>query len=130
MILYAVSYVKKKNKLVDSKEGSLTSYAELLGRLQSFKKDGGNELPLAPIEKWMCEELGVKRLKNTGGSMVRFEHPAIAELKGDGIFGIHVARGGRREMIYRKNFKTYLCPCLLYIIETMRKEGLCGNERP
>lgn len=105
----------------------MDSCEELLEQLEKFKQDRRNEYPLRPIEKWMIERLGVNRLRNTGGSAVRYEHPALAELKGDGIFTIHLARGGKHEMIYRRNFKNFLYRPLLHIISYLRKEGICGD---
>ncbi len=100
---------------------------ELLEQLEKFKQDRRSEYPLGPIEKWMISKLGVTRLRNTGGSAVRFEHPALKELKTDGIFVIHVAHRGKREMVYRTEFKNFLYRPLLYIIGHLRKDGVCGD---
>jgi hypothetical protein len=108
----------------------LTSCEELRSRLEEFRNDQRPEYPLRPIQRWMVEELGVARLRNTGGVAARFEHPAIEEIKGDGIFAIHLAHGRNREFIYRKEFLNYLYRPLLHIICFMEREKLCGDKRP
>jgi hypothetical protein len=102
---------------------------KLLEDLESFKSDPSNQYELAAIEKWMVRELSVKRLKNTGGSAARYEHPFLEDLKGDPTFTIHYKKGGsRREMIFRKNFLNILYPLLRYIIRQMKDRGTCDNQ--
>jgi hypothetical protein len=57
--------------------------------------------------------------------MVRYEHPALDELKYNGIFTVHVVHGRNREMVRRTNFRNFTYPVLIAIVDYMRKEGLC-----
>ncbi len=106
----------------------MKSYEELNSDLEKFKNNESSEYDLKPIQKWMEKELGVKRLKNPRGSKVRFEHAAFLEWNDDSCFMTHVLHKGK-EQIRRANFRNYLYKDLKTIIEYMRKEGLCGDER-
>lgn len=110
----------------------MVSCNKLLEELEEFKRHTANELELRPLEKWMIKRLGVRRLDETGGSAVRYEQEALKEFKGDGVFTIHIAKGGKQrpEIIYRKNFLVILYPRLKEIIDYMRKEGLCAGQEP
>ena len=100
---------------------------ELENELEDFWRNTGNEIDVRSLEKWMQSRLGVERLPNTGGSMIRYEHKALEEIKGDRVFGVHRKKGSKKEVIYRKNFLNYLRPFLKMIIAHMKKEGLCGD---
>lgn len=103
----------------------MVSCAELIQKLGEFKSNKASEFKLAPIEKWMIEKLGVRRLPNPTGSMVRYQHPSIGRLRGSSIFGIHRQHRGKREIVSRRDFRTYLCPRLEDIIQFMIQEGEC-----
>ena len=73
----------------------------------------------------MLKRLGVERLPNKGGSMLRFQHDALESIKGDGQFVVHRISKKKRDLIYRNNFRNFLYPTLKAIVNFMRKEGHC-----
>lgn len=76
------------------------------------------ELPLAHIEKLVVGYLNAERVKSTG-SMVRFRHPLVPTY--GNYFGVHAIHKGRDEvLILKKNYKQYLYPILVGIIDKMK----------
>lgn len=69
--------------------------------------------------------LDVEELPSKGGSAIRFRHKI---LKGhphylDGIFSIHVIhKGGNQRAVRKIDFKTYMYPALIQIIELLDKK--------
>lgn len=96
-------------------------FQKLKAKLQEFKKLSGNELKFRPIEKWMTEELGIERRPNTGGSHVSFRHRALEEQNDTGNFQIGLKKNKK---LYRENFRTFLYPILVQIIEFLEKEAI------
>lgn len=100
----------------------MTKYENLRKELESFRNAKQKEMKLRPIENWMTENLGVSRLKSTGGSKIAFMQPILQQLGRDGIFCIHLIHGKRREMIRKFDFREFLYRPLIQIIELLEME--------
>lgn len=102
---------------------------ELQIKLDAFKADRRAELEFGPIEKFMLEKLGVKKIetgkqqdKRKGqGSKLFYYHPALKEWGQPGQFTVHRMHK-KRLMIYKRNFDRHLYPVLEKIIIALAKE--------
>jgi len=85
--------------------------------LDSLKKADIKEIPLNYLIR-IIEYLGGKRIVATG-SVVRFMHPLLNNYpQYHGYFTVHkIHKGGDQEEIRMVDFKKYLLPALLIIIE-------------
>lgn len=90
--------------------------------LEKLRRTNSNELEFGPIEKWMKKELNVVRLPNKGGSHILFSHPAIEEYNELGHFQVALAKGKKKDIIYRDNFREYLYRFLKTIIDYLEQE--------
>lgn len=90
--------------------------------LEELKRMSSNELEFRPIEKWMKKELYVERLPNKGSSHIYFCHPAIKEYNELGHFQVALAKGKKKDIIYRDNFREYLYRFLKTIIDYLEQE--------
>ena len=95
---------------------------KLRAHLEKLKRTSSNELEFRPIEKWMRKELNVERLPNKGGSHIYFQHPAIEELNTLGHFQVALAKGKKKDIIYRDNFREYLYDIVKKIIDYIEQE--------
>lgn len=66
----------------------------------------------------IAEFLGCKYHGGCGGSQVRFSHPAVNTF--GNYFGVHLIHGRKVEMVNKANFKKYLYPNLMIIIESLK----------
>ncbi|MEW6412077.1 MAG: hypothetical protein AB1483_06325 [Candidatus Zixiibacteriota bacterium] len=106
----------------------MSKFENLRARLKEFDSINMPEMKLAPIEKFMFEELGVERLKLTGGSSIKYQHKILKRLGRDGLFTVHKSHK-KREIISRFDYRKYLRPRLLEIIDLMEMEDACGNAK-
>jgi hypothetical protein len=107
----------------------LRDYQKLRAKLEEFRVIQSNEIDLAHIEKWMTEQLDVRRIptgkgpgkKKGDGSEVTFNHPAFVPYNRTGNFTVHVIHKKRQQM-YRLNFRKFLYPRLRDIIDWLEME--------
>lgn len=95
---------------------------KLRAHLEKLRRTSSNELEFRPIEKWMKKELNVVREPNKGGSHILFSHPAIKEYNELGHFQVALAKGKKKDIIYRDNFREYLHRFLKTIIDYLEQE--------
>lgn len=95
---------------------------KLKAHLEKLKRMSSNELEFRPIEKWMKKELNVERLPDKGSSHIYFRHPAIEKFNELGHFQVALAKGKKKEIIYRNNFLEYLYKFLKTIIDYLEQE--------
>jgi hypothetical protein len=90
--------------------------------LENLKSLNINEIPLNHLLK-ITEFLGAKRITATGSS-VRFQHEIIKNYPPyKGFFQVHkIHKGGDVDLIRKNDFKTYLYPVLMLIIDLLEKK--------
>jgi hypothetical protein len=106
----------------------LTNIGDLRQQLKKFRDNRSPEYELAPIEKWMINELNVARLDNPGGSRILYFHKALSGPPNNGRFGIDKVHGKKVELIRRFDFRKYLYRPLCIIIESIEMEQGDGEE--
>ena len=106
----------KKFKIKDS-----TTLNEIEEELKRMKSVNANEFELSDIIK-IAEFLGCTYLGGCGGTQVRFTHPAI-KMYGN-FFGVHIIHGRKVETIKKNDFKTFIFPHLMTIIEYKKNSEL------
>jgi len=99
-----------------------TSLDDIRLELEALKSANVNEIPLNHLLK-IIEFLGAVQVPSTGSS-VRFEHHLLKRHPYyHGFFSVHKThKGGDMDLIKRIDFKTYLYPALLTIIELSAKK--------
>lgn len=99
-----------------------TTLDDIRIELEALKSANVNEIPLNHLLR-IFEFLGVVQVQSTG-SVVRFEHPLLKNHPYyHGYFSVHkIHKGGDNDQIRRNDFKTYLLPALLIIIEISDKK--------
>jgi len=98
------------------------NFKRLRKELDEFHRSKKPELELAPIEKWMVRNLGVKKI-GMKGVKVSYFHSALTATGRDGVFTIHVVHGRRRVKVNKHDFCNFLYKRLLEIIDVMDKEN-------
>jgi hypothetical protein len=98
-----------------------TSLDDIRNELETLKSANVTELPLNHILK-ITEFLGAVQVQSTGSS-VRFEHPLLRQHPYfHGYFAVHkIHKGGDNDLIRRNDFKAYLYPALMTLIELKEK---------
>jgi hypothetical protein len=98
-----------------------TSLDDIRKELETLKSANVTELPLNHILK-ITEFLGAVQVPSTGSS-IRFEHPLLRKHPYfHGYFAVHkIHKGGDSDLIRRNDFKTYLYPALITLIEIKEK---------
>lgn len=92
-----------------------TTLDDALDELNNLCKVNVNELPFNHIVK-ITEFLGAELQKSPRGSQERFQHPLVSTF--GGYFGVHVVHKGKDDVLIMKaNFKKYIYPHLVEIIE-------------
>lgn len=102
----------------------MSKHKRLRDDLEGFKKTKQPEMKLRLIEKWMIKKLGVVREKNPGGSKIIYSHALIEKYEESGRFRIDKIHGKHKDndMVRTRDFKTFLYPRLVRIIEYLEME--------
>ena len=101
-----------------------TTFKDARAYLDELKKANVVEFILSDINR-ILNFLEVEELPSKGGSAIRFQHKI---LKGhphyhEGIFSIHVKhKGGDQKIISKNDFKFYMLPALIQIIDLLDKQ--------
>jgi hypothetical protein len=116
-ITFDTKYMKFKLKINET-----TTLDDIRNELETLKSANVNEIPLNHLLK-IIEFLGAIQVPSTG-SIVRFEHHILKKHPYyRGYFSIHKThKGGDMDLIKRIDFKAYLYPALLAIIELTAKK--------
>ncbi|MFA7141200.1 MAG: hypothetical protein WC126_09410 [Proteiniphilum sp.] len=96
-----------------------TTLEEIEDELKRIYSSNVVEIELGDIIK-IAQYLGCIYHGGTGGSQVRFSHPAIKTFKN--FFGVHIIHGRKVETVKRIDFKAYLYKHLISIIESKRAD--------
>lgn len=97
-----------------------TTLDNALDELNNLCKANVNELPFNHIVK-ISAFLGAELQKSPPGSQERFQHHLVSTF--GGYFGVHVVHKGKGEvLIMRANFKKYVYPHLVEIIEKKKAQ--------
>lgn len=104
------------------KINSDTTLKDILHELDELKTANVNELPLNHLLK-IIDFLGAVQVPTTGSSLT-FKHPLLNKHPYyHGFFSVHkIHKGGDNDLIRRTDFKSYLLPALLTIIEFSDKK--------
>lgn len=99
-----------------------TTLEDIRNELDDLKSANVTEIPLNHLLK-IIEFLGAVQVPSTGSS-VRFEHPALRKHPYyHGYFQVHkVHKGGDIDLIRKNDFKAYLYPALITIIDLTVKK--------
>jgi len=99
-----------------------TTFDDIRTELENLKSANINEIPLNHLLK-ITEFLGAKRITATGSS-VRFQHEILKNYPPyKGFFQVHkIHKGGDLDLIRKNDFKTYVYPVLMLIIELLEKK--------
>lgn len=94
-----------------------TTLDDVRVELDSIRSANVKEIPLNHLRR-IIEFLGAESVPVTGSS-VRFTHPLLKDFpKYQGYFSVHkIHKGGDKDEIRMVDFKTYLYPALITIIE-------------
>jgi hypothetical protein len=101
-----------------------TTFEDARVYLDELKRANVVEFILTDINR-ILNFLEVEELASKGGSAIRFQHKI---LKGhpyyhEGIFTIHVKhKGGDQRIISKIDFKSYMLPALIQIIDLLDKK--------
>jgi hypothetical protein len=94
-----------------------TTLEDVEGELNRMYSANVIEFELSDIIK-IAEFLGCKYHGGCGGSQVRFSHPAVDTY--NHFFGVHLVHGKKIELVNKANFKKYVYPSLMNIIENLK----------
>jgi len=99
-----------------------TSLDDIRLELEALKSANVTEIPLNHLFK-ITEFLGAVQVTSTG-SIIRFEHPLLRKHPNyHGYFTVHkIHKGGDNDLIKKIDYKTYLYPALLAIIDLKSKK--------
>jgi len=105
--------MKNKNKI---KLNDVTTLDEVREYLDGIKSSAVKEIQLYPLLK-IIDFLGATQVPTTG-SAVRFTHPTLKNNPYyHGYFAVHkIHKGGDKDEIKMVDFKSYLYPALITII--------------
>lgn len=109
----------KSSELVDN-----TFVKEIENEIEALKNSSSNELRLNDLTR-IAESLGVKSIKSKGGSQVRFQSELLLPYREfhEGIFGIHIIHGGKKNKHVRKrDFERYFYPVIMRILNEYKKK--------
>jgi len=99
----------------------LSKFDKLRRELDEFKKNKKSIYDFNPIEKWMINSLGVKKLKQKSGSARKYQHDALGGYHENGRFVVHM-KHKNKALIERMNFNNILYGILNQIIDSMELE--------
>jgi len=94
--------------------------------LDVFLELGSPTINLNKLRK-ILRFLNVEEIGSTGGSAIRFRHEILVNDTNykDGCFSIHkIHKGGNQEEIYVKNYKIFLYPHLIKIINKLKSNDV------
>jgi hypothetical protein len=99
-----------------------TTIDDIRAELENLKLANVNEIPLNHLLK-ITEFLGAKRIPATGSS-IRFQHSILKDCPPyKGFFQVHkIHKGGNMDLIRKNDFKAYMYPVLVLIIDLLKKE--------
>lgn len=106
------------------KSNKSTTFEDARAYLDELKSANVIEFYFNDISK-VLNFLGVEELPSKGGSAIRFRHEILKRHPHyyDGIFTIHVVhKGGDQRVVKKNDFKTYMLPALIQIIELLDKK--------
>lgn len=99
----------------------MSKFDEYRAYLEELKNSGRAELKFRPIEKWMCDVLGVEKRDSRTGSILKYSHRLLHHLYSHNHFVVHT-KHVKRKMIRRAGFLEYLYKRLNEIIDLMELE--------